>query len=154
MSATPMASPSRSGSFAGTAESPPDEPVTIGVKPDSLNGPERRSATSGSKPPRSNGVEIGRSMAPIWEPAAAGMPMTWTSAGRLANGASRLCTAVSTAERPSRVIGSSMRPCASAVRLGTAVASFISAIGVMPAIGSLENAPIEYETAPISLPSM
>ncbi len=36
----------------------------------------------------------------------------------------------------------------------SSVESVISAIGVMPAIGSLEKLPSAYETAPISLPSM
>jgi hypothetical protein len=34
------------------------------------------------------------------------------------------------------------------------VASTISAIGVIPAIGSFENDPSEYDTAPISRPSI
>ena len=38
--------------------------------------------------------------------------------------------------------------------VSSVAASIISAIGVMPAIGSFENAPSEYDTAPTSLPSM
>jgi hypothetical protein len=34
------------------------------------------------------------------------------------------------------------------------VASFISSIGVMPAIASVAKAPTEYDTAPIRRPSM
>ena len=37
---------------------------------------------------------------------------------------------------------------------GIIVASTISAIGVMPAMGSVENWPSEYETAPTRRPSM
>jgi hypothetical protein len=35
-----------------------------------------------------SGVAIGRSITPKWAPAAAGMPITCTSAGRAAKGAS------------------------------------------------------------------
>ena len=57
--------------------------------------------------------------------------------------------------RRSGVIGRSSRGCAVARRVDvSAVASIISPIGVMPAIGSFGNAPIEYETAPTRRPSM
>jgi hypothetical protein len=52
------------------------------------------------------------------------------------------------------VTGISSRTACVARARGMAVASFISAIGVIPAIGSFENAPIEYEIAPIKRPSM
>ena len=59
------------------------------------------------------------------------------------------------AASPSRVTGRSIRACADSVRrAGIAVASIISAIGVMPAMGSFEKLPIEYDTAPIKRPSM
>ena len=54
----------------------------------------------------------------------------------------------------SGVTGSAMRACSVAARRGSTVASFISRMGVIPAIGSFENDPIEYDTAPISRPSM
>ena len=38
--------------------------------------------------------------------------------------------------------------------VSSVAASIISVIGVMPAIGSLENEPREYEIAPTSWPSM
>ena len=50
-------------------------PVMIGVKPESRNAPATTSAISGSKPPMSSGVEIGRIIAPSCAPAAAGMPI-------------------------------------------------------------------------------
>jgi hypothetical protein len=58
------------------------------------------------------------------------------------------------AASPSRVIGRSSRARIVAGRRDEAVASIISAIGVMPAIGSFEKLPTEYETAPINRPSM
>ena len=75
-------------------------------------------------------------------------------AGRFANGASRAYAALSAAVRPSRVMGNSIRACRAGARRVISVASFISAIGVMPAIASVGNAPMEYETAPINRPSM
>ena len=38
--------------------------------------------------------------------------------------------------------------------VSSVAASIISVIGVMPAIGSFENEPSEYDTAPTSCPSM
>jgi hypothetical protein len=64
-------------------------PVMIGVKPESRKPAATKSAISGSKPPMRRGVEIGRSIAPICAPAAAGIPMACTSAGRVANGVRR-----------------------------------------------------------------
>jgi hypothetical protein len=56
--------------------------------------------------------------------------------------------------RGSRVSGNSTWTFAAFGRTPlNAVASVISAIGVMPAIGSLENDPRAWETAPISRPS-
>ena len=71
------------------------------------------------------------------------MPIECTSAGRRAKGASRAETAAIAAARPSRVIGSSSRACPVPTRRGSAVASFISAMGVIPAIGSFEKDPME-----------
>ena len=110
---------------------------------------------SGSKPLMTSGVEIGRSIAPSCAPAAAGMPNDLDVGRTIARTAPAARTSrVSAAVSPSRVIGSSMRACGAGARRVIAVASFISAIGVMPAIASFENAPIEYDTAPISRPSM
>ena len=54
-----------------------------------------------------------------------------------------------------RQAGATSRPRRVCARRGRiVVASVISSIGVMPAIGSFENCPSEYETAPISRPSM
>ena len=53
-----------------------------------------------------------------------------------------------------RRLAATWRPGASRARRAVIiVASTISSIGVMPAIGSVENWPSEYDTAPISLPS-
>jgi hypothetical protein len=115
------------------------------VKPASRNIDETRFDVGASIPLITSGVAIGRSSAPICDPAAAGTPMLWTSAGRSANAATRAYAARIAAASVSGVTGRSIRACADAARRApvSAVASIISPIGVMPAIGSLGNAPIE-----------
>ena len=60
--------------------------------------------------------------------------------------------AVRFSSRQRQIDAGSSNPAAAPRRM--IVESVISAIGVMPAIGSLENAPSAYETAPMSRPSM
>ena len=80
-----MGSPGRSGPVSGSA-SPPAAPESIGVKPASRNIELTRSDVAESMPLSISGVAIGRSSAPICEPADAGRPNDCTSAGRSANG--------------------------------------------------------------------
>ena len=115
------------------------------------------SARSGSKPDITSGVAIGRSSVPNWlppRPATAVMPVNSVSFGRSANGRFQASALRNAAERPSRVSGNSTFTRAPGGRTSLKVVeSVISAIGVMPAIGSFEKLPRAYETAPISLPS-
>ena len=71
---TPIASPSRSADAVGAVCSADaaDAPVTNGTKPASRKAPEIRSTVADSKPLIISGVAIGRSIAPIWAPAADG----------------------------------------------------------------------------------
>ena len=81
--------------------------------------------------------------------------MLCTSEARSAKPPIRAYEARTAAASPSRVIGRSMRAWAAAAarRVESAVASIISRIGVMPAIGSFGNDPMAYETAPMRRPS-
>ena len=129
-------------------------PAITGTKPWSRKAEATGSITPASNPPKVSGVAIGRSKVPM--PAFnAASPKTWTSAGLSANGRIQLNAWRSDALRLSGVSGtwSSTR---AACRRGPVkvAASVISSIGVMPAIGSLENWPSEYETAPTRRPSM
>ena len=99
-------------------------------------------------------MAIGRSIVATWPLTPS--PKICTSPGRSANGRAHDIEARMAAATLSRVTGISRR---ARVPIGgrgvsSVAASIISAIGVMPAIGSLENAPSEYDTAPTSLPSM
>ena len=115
---------------------------------------------TGSKPDITSGVAIGRSSVPTCMSGRPAMPLTPTSCasfGRSANGRFQLSARRNASVRFSGVSGKSS--CTRALRGRTwaaliTVASVISAIGVMPAIGSFEKLPSEYETAPMSLPSM
>jgi hypothetical protein len=73
-SETPTASPSRSGPD-GPCASGEAAPVIIGLNPDARNAPAMRSAISGSNPPITSGVAIGRIIDPSCAPAAAGKPI-------------------------------------------------------------------------------
>ena len=82
------------------------------------------------------------------------MPESSVSFGRSANGRFQFSALRNAADRPSRVSGNSTLTRAPGGRTSPcAVESVISAIGVMPAIGSFEKLPSAYDTAPISLPS-
>ena len=100
-----------------------------------------------------SGVAIGRSIVPTL--ASSPLPNTCTSFGLSAKGRTHEKAWRSEARMLSGDSGicSAMR---SAGRRGAAcaVASTISSNGVMPAIGSFENWPSEYETAPTRRPSM
>src|SRR5262245_61615295 len=100
------------------------------------------------------GVAIGRSRAPIPD---IGVPplRTWTSDGLSANGRTQENACRNDARSESGVSGvgrSTLALCRRGV--GSVAAWIISSIGVMPAIGSLENCPREYDTAPTSRPSI
>ncbi len=103
------------------------------------------SARSGSKPDMTSGVAIGRSSVPSAPPAAATrpsppIPKYRASSGRSANGRFQLSALRNAAVRFSRVSGNSTLTRAPAGRASVNdVASVISAIGVMPAMGSFEN---------------
>ncbi len=109
--------------------------------------------TDASKPPMVNGVAIGRSIVPTL--ASRPLPNTWTSLGLSAKGRIHENACRNDARMLSLVSGicRSTRP---AWRRGAAcaVASTISSNGVMPAIGSFENCPSEYDTAPTRRPSI
>ena len=158
---TPTASPGFSGPSNGispariAAALPP-----VGTNPCSRNAPPKMSATSGSKPDITSGVAIGRSSVPSCAAAEAGdrarRRTAAASSGRSANGRFQVSAlrnaAVEVLARQRELDVDASRP-AAATSLN-AVASVISAIGVMPAIGSFEKLPSAYDTAPISRPSM
>ena len=104
-----------------------------------------------------SGVAIGRSSVPSWlppSPATALTPASSASFGRSANGRFHASALRKAADRLSRVTGNSTFTRAPAGRTSEKVVeSVISAIGVIPAIGSFEKLPSAYDTAPISLPS-
>ena len=106
-----------------------------------------------------SGVAIGRSSVPSWSPpspaTARDAPTSCASFGRSANGRFQLSALRNAAVRFSRVSGNSTwtrAPPAGRVSVNDAE-SVISAIGVMPAIGSFEKLPSAYDTAPIRRPS-
>ena len=101
---------------------------------------------------------MGRSRVPSRSSRTPVIPLTPTncaSFGRSAKGRFQLSARRKAVVRFSRVSGKSscMRAARGRVSLSP-VASVISSIGVMPAIGSFENAPSAYDTAPINRPSM
>ncbi len=144
---TPTASPGASGA-AATAELDEPPPVVIGVKPLVAKPDETRSATSPRKPPMTSGVAIGLSTAPssapLNDPVLA--PANRTSAGDWANGFVRANTCCSVAASDAELSGrlsSARARVPTGRRLVLRVASTISSMGVMPAIGSRENEPRE-----------
>ena len=97
--------------------------------------------TDASNPPSVSGVAIGRSI--VLMPALTS-PSTCTSAGLSANGRAHANACRSDACRLSGVSGFGRSTRATCRRTAGSVASaVISAIGVIPAIGSLENCPSE-----------
>jgi len=116
------------------------------MKPWSRNALPSVSATLGSKPDMTSGVAIGRRSVAISPPASPStplMPARRDSSGRSANGRFQFNALRNAAVRPSRVSGNSTCTLA-ADGLGVSfiiVASVISAMGVMPAIGSFEKLP-------------
>jgi hypothetical protein len=117
-------------------------PVFIGRNPTSLNAPAMVSATDAWKPDMTSGVAIGDIIVPttpaVGRPAPG--PRSCTSSGRSANGCAQAKAALRAARRPSRVTGTCSFACLTAGRwAGSAATSRISAMGVMPAMGSLEN---------------
>jgi len=105
-----------------------------------------------------SGVAIGRSSVATSRlpmPATDGGPTTSASPGRSANGRFQLSALRNDATSPSRVSGNSTLTRAPGGRVPVnEVASVISSMGVMPAIGSFEKLPSAYDTAPIKRPSM
>ena len=117
------------------------------------------SASSGSKPDITSGVAIGRSSVPSWPPPRPATALTPTSCASSGPLGERPVPVERLAERGGQALARERELDAARARRAAAaslnvVASVISAIGVMPAIGSLEKLPSAYETAPISLPSM
>ncbi len=88
-------------------------------------------------------MAIGRSIVASCAPSAAGTPKDCTSVPRAANGASCMYDWRRAAASDPGVIGSSIRATSPDRRAAIAVASFISSIGVIPAIASVGKAPIE-----------
>ena len=127
------------------------------MNPASRNIDDTRSDVVASMPLITSGVAIGRSSAPICEPADAGQT-EHLHVGRTVG--ERRDARVGGADRGGeplrrdRELEPRLRPTMARRADRSAVASIISPIGVMPAIGSFGNAPIEYETAPIRRPSM
>ena len=127
------------------------------MKPASRNIDDTRSDVAESMPLSTSGVAIGRSSAPICEPADAGQPERLHVGGAIGErGDARVVGADGGGEALRRDGQLEPRLRAASPRRApvSAVASIISAIGVMPAIGSFGNAPMEYETAPMRRPSM
>ena len=127
----------------------------IGTKPAALNADDMGSSTEASNPEAIIGTAIGRSMAPKRPRSEATPEITSACEGSSTNPRTRLRSRDQMSIN-SRGVG--FRDIATG-RVTRAVsfmivASIISAIGVMPAIGSVENWPSEYETAPSSLPSI
>ena len=101
-----------------------------------------------------SGVAIGRSWTPSTAAVSAGRPTALTSPGRATNGSGRVSRFGNRAVRVSLASGNVRRGAARATREGGPESSRnISSIGVMPAIVSVANEPIEYATAPRSRPS-
>ena len=124
---------------------------------------ERRRRAGRRRPARSrditSGVAIGRSSVPISLPPTPATPVDADELRVVGPIGERPIPVERLAERGGEALArereldaARARPAAAASL--NAVASVISAIGVMPAIGSFEKLPSEYETAPISRPSM
>ena len=77
-----------------------------------------------------------------------------TDAPKARDGASASWNARARSETPAPIGIGPRDVRAGAVEGGGIVACIISAIGVMPAIGSVAKLPREYDTAPINWPSM
>ena len=155
---TPTASPGFSGpSNSAMPARPAPAAAPIGRKPALRKVEASTSPILASKPDMTSGVAIGLSMVPISppKPLTLDTPTSCASLGRSANGRFQFSALRNDASRPSEVMG---RPTSTRAPGGRGafevVASVISAIGVMPAIGSFEKLPREYDTAPMSLPSM
>ena len=128
--------------------------LDIGTNPAAAKAGEMGSSTEASNPAATIGTAIGRSIDPIRLQSPEPPDSTSTCEGSSANGRarprSRAQMSISCAGVAGQVIDTGREPRAAA---GIVVASTISAIGVMPAMGSVENWPSEYETAPTRRPS-
>ena len=140
---TPTASPGASDASAGAACASDGRPLT-GAKPEPRSALSSSAADGPEKPLITMGVAMGVSCSASWAPACRGRPSTSRSDGSAAKGRTCRAVAVRAAVSRSGVIGSSSRTRVAAARwAGSAVASIISPMGVMPAMGSLGNAPSE-----------
>ena len=131
----------------------PEPPPDTGAKPAAANVSDNHAPIGVEKPAIESGVAIGRRTglltvsrpSPLIE---AGETFTPARPGIDARNASRSASAVSGVSRGN---AATRRGVAAA---DAAVASTISAIGVMPAMGAFANWPMEYATAPTRRPSM
>ena len=119
-SATPTASPSRTGPFRAARSAgdrlPPAAPPATAVRPASRNIDEISSIACGSNPLITRGVAIGRSIDVSCAASLFEMPTPWTSCGRTENGVSCEALRRSAAAIPSAVTGSSSAAATDALR--------------------------------------